>query len=137
MFAHRTDTRGYALLEAATALFIAVTGLFGAMQMFQFGVDKIRVTGEYIIAARAIENELETLRAQPFDSLEPAKQRPFLSVTPEMERLPLAKAYVEIETVDASPSRLREVTVVVRWRTENGRPVERRLSTLIARRLSS
>lgn len=125
--------RGFALLEASTALFIVVTGLFGAFQMFQYGVDKVRVTGEYAIAGRVIENELETLRAQPFDSLEAGSDRRFLSISPELDRLPAVRTHTAIRLDTALPSRLKEISIVVHWRTEHGRRAERRLTTLVAR----
>ncbi len=128
------DRGGFALLEASTALFIAVTGLFGAFQMFQYGVDKIRVIHEYRIAARAIENELETLRAQPFDALEAAADCPFLSVTPEVAALPALRARSAIRPDSVAPARLKEVSITLLWRTENGRQVERRLTALISKR---
>ncbi len=128
------DRGGFALLEAVTALFIAVTGLFGAFQMFQYGVDKIRVIHEYRIAARAIENELETLRAQPFETLEAGTNQAFLSVTPEAASLPAVRTRTEIKPDTVAPSRLKEVSITVRWRSENGRPVERRLTALVSRR---
>jgi len=125
---------GFALIEATTALGIAVMALFGAFQMFQYGLDTIRTTSESSTADRIVLNELETLRALPFDALETADKAPFHSTSPERDRLPGALAYVHIQPDPALPSQLKQVTVVLRWRTERGRPMERRLTTLIARR---
>ena len=126
--------RGFALLEASTALFILVFGLYGVFQMFQYSVDKIRVVSEFTIADRAIENELDTLRAQPFASLQDTAEKTFMTAPPELTGLHSARAHVEVRPAAALPDRLKEVTLVVRWRTENGRPVERRLTTLVARK---
>lgn len=126
--------RGMALLESVTALFVAVVGLTGTLQMFQFSVDKIRTVEQYAIAGRVLQNELETLRAQPYDSLVESERREFLSASPELEALPVAEAYCVVRPGAAMPARIREVTVVVAWSTEHGRRAERRLTTLIARR---
>lgn len=130
----RNRTRGVALLECVTALFIAVVGLMGTLQMFQYSVDKIRTVEQYAIAGRVLQNELETLRAQPYEALADSGRREFLSVSPELEVLPAAEAYSVIQPGAATPARTREITVVVAWSTEHGRRAERRLTTLIARR---
>lgn len=126
--------RGMALLESVTALFVAVVGLTGTLQMFQFSVDKIRTVEQYAIAGRVLQNELETLRAQPYDSLVESERREFLSASPELEALPVAEAYCVVRPGSSMPARIREVTVVVAWSTEHGRRAERRLTTFVARR---
>lgn len=126
--------RGMALLESVTALFVAVVGLTGTLQMLQFSVDKIRAVEQYAIAGRVLQNELETLRAQPYESLVESERREFLSASPELEALPVADAYCVVRPGTVMPARIREVTVVIAWSTEHGRRAERRLTTLVARR---
>ena len=128
------NTHGIALLEAVTALFVVAIGLFGSFQMFQYCIDEIRAINEYGTAARVVRNELETLRAQPFDAIELGPGRPFVSSSPELETLAAARTFTDTKADPAMPTRLKQVTAVVRWRTEHGRFAERRLTTLVARR---
>ncbi len=126
--------RGFALLEATAALFVVAVGLFGAIQMFHYGVRTIHTIQEHTIASRSMQNEMESLRGLPFDRLEPGPRLDFVSATPEMARLINANAWVEIEDREEGPGRLRQVTVSLRWTGEHGRRIKRSVTTLIARK---
>lgn len=130
--ADRSKEQGFTLLELTAALFIVSIGLFGVVQTFYFGMDKMRTVQEYAIAMRAIENELETLRAQPFVSLRETSEAPFLSVTPELNQLFKPWASVRIRERSGEGGMLWEVTVRIVWLADRGRRVEKRVTTLIA-----
>ena len=127
---------GYALLELTTALVIMAVGLFGVFQMFYFGIDKGHAVQEHRIALRAIENEMETLRALPFGELNAAVERSFVSETPELESLVGAAASVSIADLPEWDGRLKEVRVRVVWVGENGRVIAKQVTTLIAKDLT-
>jgi Tfp pilus assembly protein PilV len=94
-------TRGFTLLETIAALFVLTVGLFAVFQMYLFGLDKLHALNERETALLAIQNEVEALRAQPFEALSDLEEGPFISVTPGFEKLHLARGLVTIETITA------------------------------------
>jgi len=124
--------RGFALLELIAALFILTMGMFGVVQMYLFGLDKMRAMNETAVAMRAIQNEVETVRAMPFDELRNVEAGPFRSETPETAELVNAVPAVTIRDYDGGARRLKEVTVSIRWTGEHGRTITKRVTTLIA-----
>lgn len=122
--------RGFTLLEMATALFVIMVGLFGAIHLYQVGLAKARALDETQSALGAIQNEIETLRALPFDRIETGDA--FRSASPELERLMNARPTVKVRDYPGSEGRLKEVTVGVRWSGEHGRTIDKSVTTLIA-----
>jgi hypothetical protein len=122
------------MLELTAALFVLSVGMMGTIQMYHVGVAKTGVIGEAAIALSAVENEIETLRAQPFAALTDGGDRPFVSATPMLDRLPEAEARVTIRAYNESMPGLKQVDARVLWLGENGRRVEKSLTTLIADR---
>lgn len=125
---------GFTLLELTCAAFVLTFGVMAVLQLHLTAMQKARVVQENAVADEALQNEIETLRAQPFDSLANGESLPFQSVTPALERLPKAAASVSIADADSSVPGLKRVYAQVRWTGENGRLIERRAETLIARR---
>jgi len=125
-----TGNGGFSLMELTAALFVLSVGLLGAIQMYHVGVDKTRVLGEKAIAAAAIQNELETLRAAPFSALTNTEEGTFRSETPGLARLVNATGRVMIADEDCPG--LKRVTVSIRWTGEHGRTIEQSVTTLIA-----
>lgn len=70
--------------------------MFGVIEMFYFGLNKVRALSEADVAMRAVQNEVEVLRAVPFAELG-IETTGFRSATPETERLMDAKPEVRIE----------------------------------------
>lgn len=133
-YVNRHPAHGFALMEATTALFVAAVGLFGVIQMFQYGARTLHTIQEHTIASRALQNEVESLRGLPFDSLEPGTRLDFFSTTPEMARLLRSSAWVEIRDREEAVGQLLQVTVSLRWTGEHGRRIKRSVTTLIARK---
>ena len=123
---------GAMLLELVCALFIVTMGLFGIMQMYLVAMDKTRGINEYAIASTALNNEIETLRAMPFDDLVVGERLPFLSETPSVEMLADAKGSVVIRDRRGETAGLKEARVALRWRGEHGRVIEKSFVTMIA-----
>ncbi len=124
--------RGSAHIEMLCALFVITVGALGAIQMHVRGMDGTKAVNEYGIALRALNNELETLRATPFNALENG-HHPFRSQTPELERLVRPKAVCSIKDCTGVPE-LKEVQVSLRWTGGHGRLIEKQLTTLIAKK---
>jgi hypothetical protein len=120
------------MLELTLALFILTVGVFGMIQMFHFGIAKMRTVNEANLAMRAIQNEMETLRALPFSELQDVAGGPFVSDSGEADKLMNAEPLVTIRDHGDPALRLKEVTVRVAWTGEHGRRIEKRVSTLIA-----
>lgn len=125
---------GMMMIELVCALFIVTVGLFGVLQMYTLAFEKSSYVAEYTIALRALENEIETLRALPFEALDTGHDLPFRSETPEIDRLVNAQGMVAIENPVEGPDALKEITVSVRWTGEHGRRIEKSLTTLMARK---
>jgi len=124
--------RGFTLLELACALFILTGGLFGVITMYHFGISKTRAINEYAIAMRAIENEVETLRAHPFSELADVEGGPFITEPNELDMLVNARPTVTVRDDFEGLSGLKRVIVTIAWTGENGRTIRKSITTLIA-----
>ena len=132
--ANRRRSAGFYLNELMCALFLVSAGLLGALQSHTLALEKAKWVSEYAIATRALANEIETLRALPFDALEPGRELPFRSATPELERLVRANATVTIADKSDDAPGLKQVRATVAWRGEHGRRIQKHLVTLVARK---
>jgi Tfp pilus assembly protein PilV len=119
------------LIELTAALFVLTVGMFGVIQMYHFGLDKMHALNETTIAIHAIQNEIETLRSQPFSELHNTDKAQFVSETPALSRLVNAEPNVTITDYGEASKRLKHVTVSIRWIGENGRTIQKTATTLI------
>ena len=83
---------------------------------------------------RAIQNEIETIRALPFDDLKSSERAEFRSRTPGIDMLTDVDARVSIKEYDGWGGRLKEVDICVRWHGEHGRVISKNLTTLVSDR---
>ncbi len=125
---------GVTLIELTAALFVLTVGMFGVIQMYHYGLGKMHALNESAVAMEAIQNEIETLRSLPFSQLRNTDSGPFVSETPTLASLVNATPSVTIKDFAAGPKRLKEVTVSIRWTGENGRTIEKKVTTLIGDR---
>lgn len=126
------SNEGVSLLEAMAALFVLSVGLMGLMNMFLVAMDTTKQVHEQNIATRAIQNEMETLRAHGrIEESVDKNDRPFESVTPELQRLFNAKSSVQIRPYADNNTALREVTLRVVWTSRHGRRIEKKATTLM------
>lgn len=123
---------GFTLIELNCALAVATVGIFGVIGMHLLAIDKAHTIREEDVVQRALSNEIEYLRAQPFAALAEVKRGPFLSRTPGIERLVGAQATVTIADRSEGNAGLKFVRARIVWRGENGRSIMRELITLIA-----
>ncbi|MBI5092736.1 MAG: hypothetical protein HZB26_09885 [Candidatus Hydrogenedentes bacterium] len=138
--ATRFDTRvspdagklGFSLLELITALFVLTVGLLGSIHLYFRGIEAMNTVREAALVSSAIRNEVETLRAQPFAALQNGANRPFVSSTPGIDRLPNLHAAVSIEDAFEPSKRIKKITVDAAWSGEHGRTVHRTATTLVA-----
>ena len=123
---------GFSLVELMVALFVFTVGMLGTMQLYHFGLDKIRTMREAALATQAVQNEVEVLRAMPFAELAdrvdaafvsaPDQCGPLVNLTPSLTVCPHANGAL----------RLKQVTASIRWTGDNGRTMAREVTTLIA-----
>jgi len=125
---------GVSLLELIAALFVFTIGLLGSLKMYDVTIDNVRAMREADIAVCALQNEMETLRAMPFESLTERAGAPFVSRTPDMDQLVQVTPTVEVRPYGDPVLALKEVRASVRWRGDNGRVIEKTLTTLIGKR---
>lgn len=128
------ETRGFTLIEATAMLFVLTFGVMGAIQMHIVAIEKTRALQEYGVADEVLQNEIETLRALPFEAIAVGSGQPLRSATPALERLTRVQATVDIVDQSAETPGLKQVCVKVRWIGEHGRSIERSVETLIARK---
>lgn len=129
-----SDSRGFSLIESTAMVFVLTFGAMGAIQMHMTAIEKTRALQEYGAADEVLQNEIEALRALPFDELRAGSAQPLHSATPALDRLPRAQATVDILDQSGDTPGLKQVSVKVRWTGEHGRPIERSVETLIARK---
>ena len=125
---------GVTLIELTAALFVLMVGMFGVIQMYHFGLGKMHALNESAVAMRAIQNEVETLRSLPFSQLRNTDSGHFASETPALSKLMNATRSVRINDFPQGPEGLKEVTVSIKWTGENGRTIEKNVTTLIGDR---
>jgi Tfp pilus assembly protein PilV len=126
------DRRGASLIELVAAFFVLTLGLLGAVETFHFGTDKLKATRDAAIAERAVQNQVEALRAMPFAELKDCENAPFNAESElDFGRLVKAAPPLTIRS-NADGLRMKEVAVAVQWVGENGRKFERKAATLIA-----
>ena len=79
---------GVTLLELTAALFVLTVGMFGVIQMYHFGLDKMHALNESAVAMEAIQNEVETMRSLPYSELRNNNRALFVSETAYFQLLP-------------------------------------------------
>jgi len=111
---------------------VLTVGMFGVIQMYHFGLDKMHALNETTVAFQALQNEIETLRSAPFSELRNTDKGRFVSKTPALSRLANVKSTVTITDYSDSPRRLKRITARITWTGENGRTIQKTVTTLIA-----
>ena len=81
------------------------------------------------MASELLRNEMETLRAAPFEAL--TSRASLTQASPAMESLHQPEATVVVSEVTPG---LKEVSVSLKWQSRHGRWIERALVTRIARK---
>ena len=127
---HSKRREGFTLLELTCALFVITVAGFGALQLYSTAMDRIVDMRDYDVAAEILRNEIETLRALPFNEIH--DHMAARSGTPALESLHKPELTVAVRP-GAYPA-LKEVTVTLRWQVRQGRQVTRALTTLLADR---
>jgi hypothetical protein len=118
------------MMELTCAFAVLTVGVFGALQLQMRALDATRVLRDDALAAAALANEIETLRALPFGELRPGAALPFRGDDHMLARLHAAEGRVDI--ADTGIAGLREVRVEVAWTAETGRRARREATTRIA-----
>lgn len=128
--AHRAAS-AFSLVELVIALAVLAVGLVGAMRVFPVGLRASQRSEMVSRAALAAQHTIESLRLQPWESLEPGEdivetQGPFTLTArvaqPALEHL-------------ADATRLKSLDVTVEW-TQDGRPRSVSFVTLVRRNAS-
>lgn len=120
---------GFILVELVAALFVFTIGVLGTIATYHYGVDRIREMRNSAAAMRAIQNEVEVLRATPLGQLEDRENAPFVTESMELDKLVNVAPTLTIRSCDGLA--LKEVGVRVRWTGGYGRKVSRSVTTLI------
>ena len=123
----RGRNAGFSLLEFTCALFVITVAGFGSIQLYSIGMNKIVMMREYDAATATLRNEVERLRALPYEAL--ADGMAASSSPADLETL--HEPVVAINVSERAPG-LREVAVALTWQSRGGRSITRELTTLIA-----
>lgn len=130
---NRNGRLGFTYLELTAALFVFSLGIMSVFQLFHFTLSKTRVIKEDTIAMRAVQNEMETLRVEPFSELVDGTSG-LTSACPELAQLKDAHGEVRITPYETLPGELKQVQVTVEWTGDNGRHRAQSSVTLIGNR---
>jgi Tfp pilus assembly protein PilV len=125
----RATLAGMALLEIVTALTIISVGLLGVVQMYQIGIDQIRQSQRRMAALRAIDDEIESLRALPLAERPAGENVPWHTHPVAFDLLVEPHATLNVAPYSSSPD-LTQVTVRLQW-YEGRRRVSREVVTLL------
>lgn len=125
---------GFLLVELVVAISVFAVGIAGIITSYNYGMDKLRTLKETTIAERVIQDEIERLRALPFDQLADCEGAPVAVSNPEFGELVQGTAVLTVAPADAPGLALKQVHVSVRWRGDSGRVIHRSVATFIARR---
>lgn len=104
---------------------------FGAFGLYHNGIDQLRVSTERTIAVRALENEVERLRALPLSEMETQVDAAYRVSMPELEGLRDAAMSIEVDAYEES-TEARVITARVRWHSHAGRIISEELTALRA-----
>jgi len=121
---------GYTLLELLTAMGLLGIGVFAITTSFHYGLEKVRAMQEMHTAQTAAQNQLEQLRAAPFNELKLTKNTP-LPTTSALDSLVKASMSKCVQTYGDPKLGLREVKVRVDWIGDGGRVMHASALTLI------
>ena len=127
----RHSSLGIAYLELTASLFVLSIGILGAFQLFHFSIDRMQNVTENNIAMRAIQNEIEWLRARPFAEVA-LGEGPFASSTPESTQLVNAQARVNVDLFRPQLPEVKRVEVTLSWSGDQGRTITKSAVTLLA-----
>ncbi len=128
LFIKKSSTEtGFSLVELVCALSVISVGFFGILHLMHIALNHTRALQEYRVAHEIIENTLEELRSEAYETME-AGVFPLDQATLEESGLHLAEGSLSIQ---AHPDSLVwEITVKLRWVGDKGRVIQRQLSTL-------
>ena len=118
---------GFSLVELVCALSVISVGLFGILHLMHIALNHTRTLQEYRVAHEIIENALEELRSEAYETMEAGV---FLldQATLGASGLHLAEGSLSIQP--HSYDHVWEITVKLRWVGDKGRVIQRQLSTL-------
>lgn len=118
---------GYSMAELVCALSVISVGLFGILHLMHVALNHTRTLQEYRVAHEIIENALEELRSEAYETM---KEGVFAldQTTLEASGLHLAEGSLSIQPYP--DSLVWEITVKLRWVGDKGRVIQRQLSTL-------
>jgi prepilin-type N-terminal cleavage/methylation domain-containing protein len=128
----RQSDRGFTMLELVAAMFVLAVGLLGTLQMYNVLAEKMLHLQESEIAARALNTEIETLRARPFSQLTDRENAAFVSQPYGAENLVNLTTRLTIQPHPDARLKLKQVTATILWTGEHGRRIEKSITTLIA-----
>lgn len=130
----RPSALGFTLLELSVALVVLMVGVLGVIQLYQFGLGKVRALNEAAVARTLVQNEIEYLRSVPFSELADVNAASFVGQPLDKTGLVNPVGSVTIRDYPGLEGKLKEVTITLRWHGDVGRAIEERAVTLIAAR---
>ncbi len=121
---------GFTLIELVTAMGVLGIGVFAIITSFNYGLDRVRAMQEMHTAQTAAQNQLERLRAVPFEELKVAEHES-MPLGPALQRLVKVQMEKSVRMHGEPRLGLREVEVRVSWVGDGGRPMHAAALTLI------
>ncbi len=129
----RVRRTGYTLMELVTAMGLLGMGMFTVVTSFHYGLEKVRAMQEMHTAQTVAQNQLERLRAAPFDELKETENA-VMPASPALEMLVKARTEKSVRVYGEPKLGLREVEVRVTWVGDRGRVMHASALTLVGDR---
>ena len=121
---------GFTLIELVSAMAVLGIGVFAIVTSFHYGLEKVRAMQEMHTAQTVAQNQLECLRATPFEKLKEVEHDP-MPATPALEKLLKVQMERSVRVYGDPKLGLRDVEVRVTWVGDGGRTMQVSARTLL------
>lgn len=124
--------RGFMVYDMVAAIGVLSVMGFGAFKVYHVGIRHLHTSSERNVAARALANEWERLRAEPLEGLSDYDGRTFTVVMPELEKLHDSSTAITVTPPEEASANPYQVTLQIDWVGRGGRSISESLTVLRA-----
>ena len=143
----RTLQRGFTIIEVAMATFVMALGIATSIIALQMGFRAIDVARDQTLASQIMQSEIERLRLWPWSKTVPASIVDSIIELPPSQAVSLTTSFASNATVASkfavtrtvtddpldSTRNVRYITIVVTWKSYDGRSHTRNFTTMYAK----
>lgn len=130
----RQMRRGFTLVEILMAIMVLAFGITGSLTAMRIGFDMVETARDQTMVAQVLQSEIETLRLMAWREISELPEEENFTIDSEFDAT-IGDRFTCIRRVQdvRSGVEIKDITLLVKWKTTNG--VQRELSykTRIAR----